>query len=70
MSYSFAGVLVASIFILWFVNALRPWTYAGPWSVTIIGGEVAIFAPLGVFLAVSVVAFQRRVKRLGIGNAI
>lgn len=67
MSYSFAGLLISIIFILYFLASLRTAPLKTPSDLAITLGGLAVLVAL---LAISGIAFRRRVKRLGVLGAM
>ena len=67
MSYSFAGLLVSVIFILYILASLRTTPLKTTTDFAITFGGLGV---LVVFLVISAIAFSRRVKRLGVLGAM
>ena len=67
MSYSFAGLLISIIFILYFVASLRTTPLKTQSDLAITVGGIGVLVAL---LVISGIAFGRRVKRLGVLGAM
>ena len=66
MSLSFGGILVSVFFIIYTVSTVRSWSS----SLSNLESGIGLLTALVVLLVVSVIAFRRRAKRLGIRGAI